>query len=268
MPACDLDAWLLDCGFPAQGYDATIDNQTTPLMKASHVGDAAIVNLLIQRGVSVNARNSDGNNALWFACISTDLAVLGLLVDAGIDLDNRNDNQATCLMYAASTGKAEVLSKLTHAGADRRWRSMLDTAIVGADPDQSPIVAYSICGLNEISNRRAKAFQLLQRAADGSHKAFSIFVVRWGSQVFGYVNRCPHNGGNLDWERDQFLDPSGLRLMCGKHGSLFEIGTGCCVEGPCQGQGLEPVSVAVIDGDVCVNGVELVVDDAAEVGAA
>src|ERR1035438_4820219 len=70
MPACDLDAWLLDCGFPAQGYDATIDNQTTPLMKASHVGDAAIVNLLIQRGVSVNARNSDGNNALWFACIS------------------------------------------------------------------------------------------------------------------------------------------------------------------------------------------------------
>ncbi len=253
MPACDLDAWLLDCGFPAQGYDATIDNQTTPLMKASHVGDAAIVNLLIQRGVSVNARNSDGNNALWFACISADLAVLGLLVDAGIDLDNRNDNQATCLMYAASTGKAEVLSKLTHAGAD---------------PDQSPIVAYSICGLNEISNRRAKAFQLLQRAADGSHKAFSIFVVRWGSQVFGYVNRCPHNGGNLDWERDQFLDPSGLRLMCGKHGSLFEIGTGCCVEGPCQGQGLEPVSVAVIDGDVCVNGVELVVDDAAEVGAA
>ena len=118
MPACDLNAWSLDYGFPAQGYEATIDNQTTPLMKASHLGDAAIANLLIQRGVSVNARNSDGNNALWFAWISADLAVLGLLVDAGINLDNRNHNQATCLMYAASTGKAEVLSKLTHAGAE------------------------------------------------------------------------------------------------------------------------------------------------------
>ena len=79
-------------------------------------------------------------------------------------------------------------------------------------------VAYAICGLNDIPSQRARGFQLMIVAGDGSHKPWPIIVVRWGRQVFGYVNRCPHDGVNLDWERNQFLDPNGVRLMCGKHG--------------------------------------------------
>lgn len=123
-------------------------------------------------------------------------------------------------------------------------------------------VRYIVCGINEIPNRRGKAFQLLRRMANGSATAFSIFVVRWGNRVFGYINSCPHTGAHLDWERNQFLDPNGLRLMCGKHGALFDIGTGLCVDGPCKGQGLASVAVDVIEGDVCVSGVDLIEDDA------
>jgi nitrite reductase/ring-hydroxylating ferredoxin subunit len=118
-------------------------------------------------------------------------------------------------------------------------------------------IPYVICSLDDIPSRRARAFQLLQVTADNHERTFSIFVVRWGSQVFGYINECPHGRVNLDWERNQFLDPSGLRLMCGKHGALFEIGTGRCVDGPCQGANLRRVDVSVIDGDVCVQGVTL-----------
>ena len=131
---------------------------------------------------------------------------------------------------------------------------------MSAAPEEVAVIHYAICSLNDIANRRTKAFQLLRRAENGGERTFSIFVVRWGSQVFGYINRCPHGGVNLDWERNQFLDPSGLRLMCGKHGALFEIGTGRCVDGPCKGQGLEPISVCVVDGDICIQGVELVED--------
>jgi nitrite reductase/ring-hydroxylating ferredoxin subunit len=122
-------------------------------------------------------------------------------------------------------------------------------------------IHYAVCNLNDIPNRRAKAFQLLRHADNGRATAFSIFVVRWGTHVLGYINECPHNGVNLDWERNQFFDPSGLRLMCGKHGSLFDIGTGRCVDGPCRGRALKPVSLAVIDGEVCIHGIELVADD-------
>jgi len=70
-------------------------------------------------------------------------------------------------------------------------------------------VAYAICGLNGIPSQRAKGFQLMIVSEDGSHRPWPIIVVRWGRQVFGYVNRCPHDGVNLDWERNQFLDPNG-----------------------------------------------------------
>jgi nitrite reductase/ring-hydroxylating ferredoxin subunit len=135
---------------------------------------------------------------------------------------------------------------------------------VSAQPVAPAETCYAVCGLDDIPNRRARGFQLLRRDADGQEKAWSIFIARWGSQVFGYINQCPHQQVNLDWERQQFMDPNGLRLMCGKHGALFEIGTGRCVEGPCMGEALQAVPVQVIDGEVCVCGVELVEDEPQE----
>lgn len=122
-------------------------------------------------------------------------------------------------------------------------------------------VAYAICGFNEIPSQRAKGFHLMLVDEDGTHRPWPIVVVRWGKRVFGYVNRCPHHGVNLDWERNQFFDPNGVRLMCGKHGALFDLGTGLCVEGPCQGSSLTPVSLSIHDGDICVTGVMLVEED-------
>jgi len=125
-------------------------------------------------------------------------------------------------------------------------------------------VAYAICSVSDIPSRRARGFHLMRVDDDGTARPWSIFIVRWGKQVFGYVNKCPHDGVNLDWERGQFLDPNGLRLMCGKHGALFELGTGICVDGPCQGRSLAPVDVTILDDDICVTGVTLVEDDDAD----
>ena len=121
--------------------------------------------------------------------------------------------------------------------------------------------AYAICALTDIPSQRAEGFLLAKVGADGQSEPFNIVVVRWGKRVFGYVNKCPHSGTHLDWERGTFLDPNGLRLMCGKHGALFELGTGRCTEGPCKGESLTPVALEVIDGDICVTGVTLFEDD-------
>ena len=122
-------------------------------------------------------------------------------------------------------------------------------------------IAYAICSINDIPSRRALGFQLMIVDEDGAKRPWPIIVVRWGKQVFGYVNECPHDKVNLDWERNQFLDPNGFRIMCGKHGSLFEIGTGTCVDGPCKGESLTPVVLTLLDDDICVTGVTLVEDD-------
>ncbi|MCP3367589.1 MULTISPECIES: Rieske (2Fe-2S) protein [Bradyrhizobium] len=125
-----------------------------------------------------------------------------------------------------------------------------------------PNPIYAICNFKDIPSRQAMGFHLMIVDDDGNHQPWSIIVVRWGKKVLGYANKCPHSGVNLDWERNEFLDPYGIRLMCGKHGSTFELGTGRCVEGPCQGGALTPIALAVLDDDICVVGVHLVEDDA------
>jgi thiosulfate/3-mercaptopyruvate sulfurtransferase len=96
----------------------------TPLMQASRQGDAALVARLIQSGADVHARNADGNNALWLACVAGSLEAMDLLITAGISSNNQNDNGATCLMYAASAGKAPVVGRLLEAGADSNLQSL------------------------------------------------------------------------------------------------------------------------------------------------
>lgn len=123
-------------------------------------------------------------------------------------------------------------------------------------------IAYAICSMNDIPSQKARGFHLMRVDESGAKRPWPVVVVRWGKQVFGYVNICPHDGVNLDWERNTFLDPNyGIRLMCGKHGALFDLGTGMCVDGPCKGRSLQPVTLSVLDGDICVTGVTLVEED-------
>jgi rhodanese-related sulfurtransferase len=113
-----LQQWLIEQQFPRDGINAVISNGTTPLMRASHTGQAAIVRKLIAAGAKLNMRNADGNNALWLACVGSHLYIIDLLIESGIDINNRNDNGATPLMYAASSGKAAVVGRLLAKGAD------------------------------------------------------------------------------------------------------------------------------------------------------
>lgn len=111
-----LFAWLADHGF--SGVNSTLDGDNTPLMLSSRTGNSSIVAELLVAGARIDARNSDGNQALWFACFSGSLEIMDLLIASGVDIDNMNDNGATCLMYAASSGKDAVVAKLLEAGAD------------------------------------------------------------------------------------------------------------------------------------------------------
>jgi nitrite reductase/ring-hydroxylating ferredoxin subunit len=117
-------------------------------------------------------------------------------------------------------------------------------------------IAYAICGVGDIPNRRARAFSLLR----ASGEAFHIVLVRWDRKIHGYVNRCPHHGTPLDWERDQFFDGTSANLMCGKHGAQFALDSGVCLDGPCAGEKLERLKLSIDDGDICLHGVALAED--------
>lgn len=97
--------------------------------------------------------------------------------------------------------------------------------------------------------------------ADGGSAAFTLdagdasvplLAVRRGDDVLVYVNACPHIGLTLDLVPGQFLDRQRTHILCANHGALFRIDDGVCVAGPCRGEALSPVPVAVADDVVFV----------------
>ncbi len=73
-------------------------------------------------------------------------------------------------------------------------------------------------------------------------EAATAFFVRYGGQVHGYLNRCPHMGAELDWENSVFTRAGDL-LMCARHGATFQPDTGVCVGGPCRSSTLHKLDV-------------------------
>lgn len=77
-----------------------------------------------------------------------------------------------------------------------------------------------------------------------------LIVVRQGEDVYIYVNTCPHIGAPLDFEPGRFLNLERDLIQCAMHGALFRIQDGHCVQGPCLGRHLTPVSSIVREGAV------------------
>ena len=120
---------------------------------------------------------------------------------------------------------------------------------------------YAICQTGEIEDGEASGFMLMRIESTGEPKPWPILITRKGNNFYGFENSCPHEGQRLDAETGQFLDEEGNFLTCGHHHAQFDLDTGHCFIGPCQGKSLAPLTLVIDDGDVCLTGVELAEED-------
>jgi nitrite reductase/ring-hydroxylating ferredoxin subunit len=100
-----------------------------------------------------------------------------------------------------------------------------------------------LCHINEIPDNTAKSFVVDE---------LIFFAVKKESEVFLYLNQCPHLGVELNWQEDQFLDSENALIHCSTHGALFVIESGKCVAGPCMGDSLTPLPFTVVDGFITI----------------
>ncbi len=114
-------------------------------------------------------------------------------------------------------------------------------AVVQDGGDQG-LTGTVLCRLDDIPDPGGKGFAPPDRSR--------FFVVRVGGAVWGYVNSCPHQGVNLDWNPDRFLTYDKHLIQCATHGARFVIETGRCIAGPCRGRALTPVAVRIVNGAV------------------
>jgi nitrite reductase/ring-hydroxylating ferredoxin subunit len=94
----------------------------------------------------------------------------------------------------------------------------------------------------------------IDEIADGDSRGFdptgsgrdTLFVVRQGNALHAYRNACPHiDGAPMAWRKDAYLSGDRQHIVCHAHGARFDIASGVCVLGPCEGQALTPVTLQI-----------------------
>jgi len=100
-----------------------------------------------------------------------------------------------------------------------------------------------LCNIGDLERTGAKG--VCVQTASGW---VDVVVVRDGSDVRAFENRCPHLSIPLEVTPDRFLDADRQTLVCSMHGARFSVMDGYCISGPCRGGWLRSVTISV-DGD-------------------
>lgn len=78
----------------------------------------------------------------------------------------------------------------------------------------------------------------------------NLIVHQTDQGIKAYINSCPHARVPLNLFGDTFLDMSGTYLICQTHGARFDPETGECILGPCKGDFLTPIKIAVTNNKI------------------
>lgn len=115
----DLEAVtrFLDNGIDPDVTTSEPDNYTA-LMAAAAFGQVEVLQLLLERGASLDKQNSEGLTALMFAAYQGELEAVKFLIGHGGNINDEAWDGTTLLMLATATGKHETVRFLLEAGAD------------------------------------------------------------------------------------------------------------------------------------------------------
>ena len=84
----------------------------------------------------------------------------------------------------------------------------------------------------------------------GEDGPFYLMVFRRGDRLLAYHNSCPHQGRSLNFAPDRFLIGDDGLLVCAHHGAAFDLDTGDCTQGPCEGSSLRAIAISIRDDEV------------------
>jgi len=92
----------------------------------------------------------------------------------------------------------------------------------------------------------------LEVRLDRQDGPYYVVLFRRSGQIHAYANVCPHQGRNLSWAPNRFLLETDGILVCPHHGAGFDVTTGKCISGPCQGSFLERMDIELREDGVWI----------------
>ena len=96
----------------------TLKENKTLIIAAQNGHIEEIVQLLLEKGADVNAKDNDGRTALMFAAEKGHTEIVQILLKKGADVNAEDEYGGTALMIAAENGHTEIIKLLLEKGAD------------------------------------------------------------------------------------------------------------------------------------------------------
>lgn len=90
----------------------------TALFYAAREGKLRIVTLLLENGCDPNHRDCYGQTCMYYAARENRIDVAQKLIEAGAELNNEDMHKQSCLFYAAKQGNIDMCAKLIDSGAN------------------------------------------------------------------------------------------------------------------------------------------------------
>ena len=107
----------------------------TPLLLASQMGHAPVIDLLVKAGADAKSASANGATALMLASASGRVDAVKALIDAGADVNVKEPaRQETALLFATAANRVDVMKALIRAGAEVRTT----TKVVDLKPQTNP----------------------------------------------------------------------------------------------------------------------------------
>eukprot|EP00056_Hartaetosiga_gracilis_P018327 m.10546 g.10546 ORF g.10546 m.10546 type:complete len:837 (-) comp6638_c0_seq2:2236-4746(-) len=219
----DLVVWLIDNFKPDLNSRDVVGN--TPLLYAVYGGHRHIVDLLLDRGCSLNEHNQkyhtailqaacgghkhlvtyllskdfsiterdhDGNTALLFAAWGGHRELMEFLLEQGSSLQERNFNGHSVFLSAANGGRTAIVEWLIEEGFDiHETNNNGDTALLLACYGGHHGLVKRLLELGaRMTDRNSCGFTPLLSAANGGQREMASWLLSNGSNI----DECDHDG--------------------------------------------------------------------------
>ena len=138
---------------------------TPALISAAFNGDTEMLQILLEAGADVNARDDEGSTAL-LECVMEYAPCVELLLKAGADVNARDCENNTALMFASIDGNPEIVQMLLEAGAH--------VNVHGDDSYETPYALARFEAYNMDNKGAAECLPLLLNAGALEHVLLDI----------------------------------------------------------------------------------------------
>ena len=167
---------LLENGADIEARNSSGD---TALIWAAQRGNSAIVELLLQRGADIEAKNQYGGTALFWVALKGNMALVQLLLEKGADIEAKEILRTPILIEVAKSGNEALVRLLLEKGADIEARdSSGNTALMWATRrGNSAIVQLLLEKGADIEVRRSSGETALVYATRSSNEAILLLLL-------------------------------------------------------------------------------------------